>query len=76
MRATMEGEILGSGEVVFEGKTYPFFEMLQRAEGRIRSKVIQIRGNMSGFEVGDNASVYCYVSVNNTGQLRVKRIER
>ncbi len=74
MRATIEGEVLGSGETMFEGKTYPYFELLQRAEGRMKSEVIQVSGSMEGFGVGDLVMVKGLITVNNAGHIRVKRI--
>lgn len=73
MKAKLEGECIGVGESEFEGKKYPYFEILQRGEGVGVSQVVKVSGN--GFKVGDKVSFDAIVSLTDKGRLRVKRIE-
>lgn len=73
MKAKLEGECIGVGESEFEGKKYPYFEILQRGEGFGASQVVKVSGN--GFKVGDKVSFDAFVSITDKGKLRVKRIE-
>lgn len=73
MKAKVEGECIGVGESEFEGKKYPFFEILQRSDGFGVSQVVKVSGN--GFKVGDKASFDASISITDKGKLRVKKIE-
>lgn len=73
MRAKIEGEVIGVGESSFDNKVYPYFEILQRGDGRSPSEVIRVSGN--GFKVGDKALFTGRVYVSDNGDLKVKKVD-
>lgn len=75
MRAKIEGEVLGIGQSTFDGKVYPFFELLQRGNGQGGSEVVRVSGSVQGYEVGKLAVVDTLISITDAGKLRVKRID-
>lgn len=74
MLAKIEGEVLGCGHTLFEGKEYPYFELLQR--NTIRSEIVRVSGQ--GFtekDYGKRVSVDVVISLTDNGKIRVKKIE-
>ena len=73
MRAKIEGECINVGESEFEGKKYPYFEILQKGEGFQSSQVFRVSGN--GIKMGEKASFDALVTLNDKGHIRVKKID-
>jgi hypothetical protein len=67
-KGLFEGEVLTVGEAEFEGKKYPYFEILQR--GVDHSEVVKVSGD--GVKVGDRFKGMLKVTVY-SGKLRFSR---
>jgi hypothetical protein len=72
MIAEVKGEVLGSGQVVFDGKQYPYFELLQRGDGKkSKSEIVRVSG--TGVDTGKVVSVQVSITFFD-GKMRVKKL--
>lgn len=72
MQATVTGKVVNIGESEFNGKVYPFFELLQVGTANTGSYIARISGD--GEIMDSDVSVLTRVTVSDKGGLKFKKI--
>ena len=71
MLVDMKGKVVSVGASEYEGKKYPYFEILQTTEGR--AEVVRIGGN--GVTVGQDISITVRVYQDDRKNIKVRQVD-